>query len=491
MIRSLWLFPLLLLAFFVQEGRVPAQDVLYRPAIKAADIESGLRTDWYGLYLNGKKNGYFKTTRSRAGDTVVESFILNMKVVSMDIKAEIKISQTLTFEGKAPFRLLGGVFKQEDGANKLVITVTRDTDKSFKYVVDVGGNQRVRKVDDLDYSLPDALASETWLRSAPKEGDRIVGKDLDLQEWKTDQTKYLLMAIKSVLVGGVEVKYYEVESESKKDMVKLISRNDDKGNLLQGTIGGLFELRKETEVQARNTQYSEDLFLLGQAKIDRKIGYPTRLTELVLEVEGKGGEVIENGPRQTITVEKPGVRRIKIGKKYGNDIKAAPEEIEESLAETNSYAVKDPKVVALARKAVGNAKTPQEKVERIVAFVHNYIQGEAVATLPNIHDLIEKKQGDCKSYALLTTNLCRAAGIPAREVSGLVYMGDNVKAFGGHAWNEVVLGGVWVPVDASRGQAEVDAGHISLGTEQRANKGMLESLGKLSFKVIESQVRNR
>jgi zinc/manganese transport system permease protein len=32
-------------------------------------------------------------------------------------------------------------------------------------------------------------------------------------------------------------------------------------------------------------------------------------------------------------------------------------------------------------------------------------------------------------YALLFTNLARAAGVPARETGGLVYMGDGDKAF--------------------------------------------------------------
>ena len=53
----------------------------------------------------------------------------------------------------------------------------------------------------------------------------------------------------------------------------------------------------------------------------------------------------------------------------------------------------------------------------------------------------------------------------------------------------MVLNGVWVPVDASRGQAEIDAGHICLGTDQRANKSMLESLGKLSFRVVEAKTK--
>jgi transglutaminase-like putative cysteine protease len=87
------------------------------------------------------------------------------------------------------------------------------------------------------------------------------------------------------------------------------------------------------------------------------------------------------------------------------------------------------------------------------------------------------------------TNLTRAAGIPAREVSGLLYVGDDSRAFGGHAWNEVVLDGVWVPIDASMNQTEVDATHISYGTQERAARNLLSTLGNLKFKLIEVQTR--
>ncbi len=72
-------------------------------------------------------------------------------------------------------------------------------------------------------------------------------------------------------------------------------------------------------------------------------------------------------------------------------------------------------------------------------------------------------------------------------MSGLLYVGDDYKAFGGHAWNEVVLGGVWVPVDASMGETEVNATHVSFGTEHRATKNLLNSLGQLSFRLVETK----
>src|SRR5262249_59390453 len=71
--------------------------------------------------------------------------------------------------------------------------------------------------------------------------------------------------------------------------------------------------------------------------------------------------------------------------------------------------------IYLAKEAIKDAKTDAEKAKRIVAFAHNYIRPTAVATLPNIHTLLEKKKGDCKCYSLLVVNLCRAVGVPRSE----------------------------------------------------------------------------
>src|SRR5207237_375398 len=157
-------------------------------------------------------------------------------------------------------------------------------------------------------------------------------------------------------------------------------------------------------------------------------------------------------------------------------------------AETNSYPIAHPKIKSLAEKVTEGARTDEQKVKKIVAYVHDFVKPHLAANAPNIHDLLEKKQGDCKSYALLFNNQARAAGVPAREVSGLLYVGDDFKAFGGHAWNEVVLGGVWVPVDASMGETEVNATHICFGTDHRATKNLLTTLGKLSFPLVEVKV---
>jgi hypothetical protein len=79
-------------------------------------------------------------------------------------------------------------------------------------------------------------------------------------------------------------------------------------------------------------------------------------------------------------------------------------------------------------------------------------------------DLIKSRKGECSAHALLFTTLARAAGIPAREAWGWMYMGDTYQSFGGHAWNEVILDGQWVPVDAVFRQIQLDVGHIQAGS---------------------------
>jgi transglutaminase-like putative cysteine protease len=119
-----------------------------------------------------------------------------------------------------------------------------------------------------------------------------------------------------------------------------------------------------------------------------------------------------------------------------------------------------------------------------VHFVSKYVEDKVAPSNPSVSEIITSKKGDCSEHALLFVTLARAAGIPARQVGGLMYMGDDVKAFGGHAWDEVALDGQWVPVDPTWDETTADATHITL---ERDDKGMgfLATLGRLRVQLKE------
>jgi hypothetical protein len=79
--------------------------------------------------------------------------------------------------------------------------------------------------------------------------------------------------------------------------------------------------------------------------------------------------------------------------------------------------------------------------------------------------------------------LARAAQIPAREVSGLVYGGDDVGGFAWHAWAEVDIDGRWHRVDPSWGEVDANASHIAVGID--GSSDWLALLGDLKIEVHE------
>ena len=150
-----------------------------------------------------------------------------------------------------------------------------------------------------------------------------------------------------------------------------------------------------------------------------------------------------------------------------------------------------PKIREMAREAIGDETNPYLQAQRIVEFVRkkmhydilDFERGRGIDCLlaypaTEADTGQEYYEGSCSQYTALTVALCRAAGIPARAVSG--YIGCNpliepndVKArysfetrlspdglaatqlFGGldaHMWGEFFIHNYgWIPTDATFG----------------------------------------
>jgi hypothetical protein len=101
--------------------------------------------------------------------------------------------------------------------------------------------------------------------------------------------------------------------------------------------------------------------------------------------------------------------------------------------------------------------------------------------------------GDCRQYSLLTTAMCRAAGLPARTALGLCYAYDRKQgpAMAFHMWTEVFVRGAWIALDATRGQGHVGATHLKITDNSWYDTQSLTPLlpvirvlGKLSIEVV-------
>lgn len=85
---------------------------------------------------------------------------------------------------------------------------------------------------------------------------------------------------------------------------------------------------------------------------------------------------------------------------------------------------------------------------------------------------VEHGAGECGDYAALFVAVCRAAGVPARPVTGLWADKEN----GWHCWAEFMLpGGQWVPVDCSLGDQSTANRHHYFGATDNERVALAKS----------------
>lgn len=107
-------------------------------------------------------------------------------------------------------------------------------------------------------------------------------------------------------------------------------------------------------------------------------------------------------------------------------------------------------IVSLAKTIIGKETNPYKQARLIYDYmVDNYkllqqLQPKDISSL----QLLDLLLGDAYDFSIIFTALCRAAGIPAIPVSGIIV--DNAKNGQNHWWAEIYLENFgWVPVDVA------------------------------------------
>jgi len=98
--------------------------------------------------------------------------------------------------------------------------------------------------------------------------------------------------------------------------------------------------------------------------------------------------------------------------------------------------------------------------------------------------VLRTRRCDCTEHTQLFVALGRALGIPARAVTGMIWVDGR---FYYHAWAEVQMN-EWVAVDPTFGQAPADAAHVrflvgGLGRQPE----LMRLLGTLKLTVEEAK----
>ena len=144
----------------------------------------------------------------------------------------------------------------------------------------------------------------------------------------------------------------------------------------------------------------------------------------------------------------------------------------EFLASSAYIQANHPDIQAKAGEIVEGEVNSWRAAEKLCRWVYASINDKKMSGgFASSLTVLQSLSGDCTEHTVLFIALARAAGIPARICSGIVFSKD---AFYYHFWPEVYVG-KWIQMDPTLDQVIADANHIQLGG------GIMESDNLMEF----------
>jgi len=120
--------------------------------------------------------------------------------------------------------------------------------------------------------------------------------------------------------------------------------------------------------------------------------------------------------------------------------------------------------------AFQDTQVPFEMAERLCRHIHETFVYEKGVTDTNSTsaEVVALRQGVCQDFAHVMIAACRAAGVPARYVSGYAYFGPDTEGQerASHAWCEIYAGqssGYWIGFDPTHEDVFVDERYVRIG----------------------------
>ncbi len=456
---------------------------------QAIDVSSYVGENWYGLYITGKKAGY-SVSRVSVGDagvvTVIEdaTFKLNMAGIKQDMRVY----------GKRRYAPDGGLLSIESKVDDIAGT------NEFNAIIEgdeliltsiVGGQRTTERFPKPNETLEAMLKFTQLLANDPQEGDSSSFSMFEPMFKREIEAEVTILGREERMLDGVSTEVFQVKTLMKTMGLESIGYVTKNGLTLEDTIaGGIITMRLEPKEVAQDVHYTNDTIVSNAALVDTSIKNPRTRKELKLKVFGPiTPEVALSDERQSL--EKRVDSYTFVGRKLSLDGVDSPDlpitdaSVQEWLAPTLFVQSDNPKLQEQARAIIGDETNSAAISEKLCHWVNENMKATFSARLTNSLEVLENMEGDCTEHSMLFIGLARAAGLPAREVAGLIYVEAPKRGFYFHQWARVWVG-QWIDVDPTFDQPIADATHIKFAEGDLFEQSrILPIIGQLSIEVLD------
>ena len=422
---------------------------------------------WFGIYdKNNQKYGWWHAQEYREGGYWVFEEEAEVKLLDrIEVGNRVYDDKILIRTRKKEFYRLDGDFllsrveSRFEQGNEVRTTMANIVDGQVRVQVNSNGKEFSYDVEGFFLRLDEVYRLEILLR---KYKDWQVGEVVDYKYYDIDNFEIsgetdIIRGIDETFRDGVKLKYYQVETlrSGTRNSFRTV-RSEDGMPLKYSEFQGYTELEGEHQAKS-DTWFGGFAFDDAVISVDQSIPPLETLNKLMLEIVGVYDGGIYSGYQQRVFT-KNGKTFLVLGNDIGVPEKSLPGDVQKYVQESSLYPIEDLAIQKMVGEVVGDTTDDWEKVEALLGHVKKYVVDDYTSNSMSVFEVLDKRKGDCSEHTLLFNTLARAAGIPSREVRGLMNYED--RKFGLHAWNEVLVGGEWHSVDATWGYIATPLTHI-------------------------------
>jgi len=452
------------------------------------DLASLAGEDWYGLYLNGKKVGYSMASVAVGEDgavTVVDDACFRLSMMG--------VSQDMRMFAKRYYGADGALLRIEQevddqlGAKRFDARVEGD---ALLLRTVVGGQTKEQRLPKPKESLKDVLKTAQLVSGAAKVGDEISYSIFEPMYGKDIAGTSAIAGVEERVLDGTSTKVFKIDSNFATLGIQSVSYVTADGTTLEDHLAGIITMRLEPKEIAQDVNYSNDVIVSNAARVDSQIVNPRERASLRLRLQGPlAAEHLFTDARQSLKavddhIEFKAVRQRMDGVEAAR-LPVADASVQEWLKPTVLVQSEDPELVAKAKEIVGEEEDTFAISTKLCHWVNAQVRTTFSAQLTNSLEVLHNLEGDCTEHSILFIGLARAAGLPARETAGVVYVEGNDPGFYFHQWASVWVG-QWIDVDPTFNQPLADVTHIKLAQGDLFEQTRLVPIiGRLQIEVLE------
>jgi hypothetical protein len=403
------------------------------------------------------------------------------------IEQEMNIRSHRTYSEEGP--LLSIASRIVDPVGNVSKFTCRAEENQLHQTTNIAGLTSENSLPLPNETLVDALRHAHWVHQAPKVGDTLSFSIYEPLYSKEMSGVSHIVGIEERNLEGVATKVYKIKTSIDLMGIDSISYVNEDGTTLEDVTSGIITMRLEAESAAKDVNYNNDVIISNAAMIDKPIENPRDRDELRLILKGPLTEKhFFNDERQFLQDRGDHVR-FRSTKITADGIEAVSLPITDPalqrwLKPTPFIQSDDARIIAKAKEIVGDEVGAAAVSSALCSWVFSNVQSTFSARLTNSLEVLENLEGDCTEHSVLFIGLARAAGLPAREVAGLIYVDGIQPGFYFHQWAKVWIG-KWIDVDPTFNQPLADVTHIKLAEGDLLSQAkLLPVVGQLDIEVV-------